>query len=200
MEDLKQIIAKNITNLRQKNGYTQIQLATKLNYSDKAISKWERAESIPDITVLKDIADLFDVTVDYLLTLDHNEQQVKPNKRASRSVIILLSLMLIWLISTLIFITLVMSEINFNKEWLSFIYAIPVSSIVWLILNSIWKNKKFNYLIITILMWSTLLSIHLSIISIIQSSWMIYLLGIPGQIIIILWANLKKNNKKDIVN
>ena len=71
MEDLKSIIAKNITDLRLKNGYTQIQLASILNYSDKAVSKWERAESIPDITVLKEIADLFNVTVDYLLNLDH---------------------------------------------------------------------------------------------------------------------------------
>ena len=67
MVDLKPIIAKNITALRQSHKMTQIELAEKLNYSDKAVSKWERGESIPDVTVLKTIADLFGVSLDYLL-------------------------------------------------------------------------------------------------------------------------------------
>lgn len=196
MEDLKLIIAKNITNLRLEHGYTQFQLATILNYSDKAISKWERAESIPDITVLKEIADLFGVTVDYLLTLEHTSEQVivtKENK-ISRSVIILLSLMLVWLIATLVFVTINLININ-DYAWLTFIYAIPVTSIVWLVLNSIWKNKKFNYFIISLLMWSTILSIHLSTIEIFDKSWLIYVLGAPGQIIILLWSKLVKKVK-----
>lgn len=196
MEDLKLIIAKNITNLRLEHGYTQFQLATILNYSDKAISKWERAESIPDITVLKEIADLFGVTVDYLLTLEHTSEQVivtKENK-ISRSVIILLSLMLVWLIATLVFVTINLININ-DYAWLTFIYAIPVTSIVWLVLNTIWKNKKFNYFIISLLMWSTILSIHLSTIEIFDKSWLIYVLGAPGQIIILLWSKLVKKVK-----
>ena len=196
MEDLKQIIAKNIIKLRTDNGYTQYQLASKLNYSDKAISKWERAESIPDITVLKEIADLFGVTVDYLLTLEHPvENQIEKQPRISHSIIILLSLMLVWLIATLIFVIITLVKTTSFDIWLTFIYAIPTTSIVWLILNSIWKNKKLNYLIITILMWSTILSIHLSTYQLFDNSWMIYLLGIPGQIIIILWSKLVKKNK-----
>ena len=73
MEDLKQILAKNITALRQASRMTQLELAEKLNYSDKAISKWERGESIPDVTVLKAIADLVGVTLDYLLEDDHEQ-------------------------------------------------------------------------------------------------------------------------------
>ena len=68
MEDIKQIIAKNIASLRTDSKLTQLELAEKLNYSDKAISKWERGESIPDVITLKAVADLFGVTVDYLLT------------------------------------------------------------------------------------------------------------------------------------
>ena len=197
MEDLKSIIAKNITDLRLKNGYTQIQLASILNYSDKAVSKWERAESIPDITVLKEIADLFNVTVDYLFTLDQKEEKIIniPTKRTSRSVIILLSLMLVWLIATLTFVSLHLLHVKNFSNWLVFIYAIPLSSIVWLVLNSIWKNRKFNYVIISILMWSFLLSIHLSTLTLDDMTWLVYILGAPGQIMIILWANLKKKNR-----
>ena len=74
MDDLKVIISENITQLRKEHGLTQADLAEKLNYSDKAVSKWERAESLPDITVLKAMADLFNVKVDYLLTAEHEQE------------------------------------------------------------------------------------------------------------------------------
>ena len=73
MEDLKKIIARNIVDLRRANNMTQLELAEKLNYTDKAVSKWERGESLPDISVLKTIADLFGVKIDYLVTVDHVE-------------------------------------------------------------------------------------------------------------------------------
>lgn len=71
MDELKVIIAENIQSLRRDAGMTQAALAEKLNYTDKAVSKWERGESVPDVAVLRDIADLFGVTVDYLLRQDH---------------------------------------------------------------------------------------------------------------------------------
>ena len=48
MNNIKSIIAQNITDLRRAKGLTQLELAEQLNYSDKAVSKWERAESMPD--------------------------------------------------------------------------------------------------------------------------------------------------------
>lgn len=45
MEDIKSIVAKNITDLRILNNMTQLELGAKLNYSDKTISKWERGHS-----------------------------------------------------------------------------------------------------------------------------------------------------------
>ena len=55
MEDIKKIISKNIQTLRKDADLTQSELAERLNYSDKAVSKWERGESVPDIVVLKQI-------------------------------------------------------------------------------------------------------------------------------------------------
>jgi transcriptional regulator with XRE-family HTH domain len=72
MSDLKTIIARNIIELRRKNNMTQLELAEKLNYTDKAVSKWERGESLPDIAVLKTIADMFGVGLDYLVSEDHS--------------------------------------------------------------------------------------------------------------------------------
>ena len=59
MNNLKEIIANNITNLRKEKKLTQLEFASELHYSDKTISKWERAESIPDVVVLKQVADFF---------------------------------------------------------------------------------------------------------------------------------------------
>ena len=73
MDDLKSAFAKNVSDLRNINGMTQLELAEKLNYSDKAVSKWERGESIPDISVVMQIADIFGVSVDYLLSTEHTE-------------------------------------------------------------------------------------------------------------------------------
>ena len=107
---LKNIIAQNIAELRRNNNMTQIELAEKLNYSDKAISKWERGESIPDVAVLKNIADIFLVSVDYLLEETHKRPmppaaQATTRKRR-RGVITWLGVLLVWMVATISFVTL----------------------------------------------------------------------------------------------
>lgn len=63
----RKTIGSLISALRRAAGMTQRDLAEKLNVSDKAVSRWERDESAPDLTLLPLIADLFDITVDELL-------------------------------------------------------------------------------------------------------------------------------------
>ena len=75
MSQLREILAKNLYELRVASGLTQLGFAEKLNYSDKAVSKWERAESAPDVFMLKRIADFFGVSVDYRLTEEHSASQ-----------------------------------------------------------------------------------------------------------------------------
>ena len=92
MEDLKEIIAKNLTQLRTHAQLTQIQLAEKLNYSDKAVSKWERGEAIPDLRVLIQLAKLYNISVDDIIS-PSAEKIVKPkmNVKKKRVLITLLS-------------------------------------------------------------------------------------------------------------
>ena len=85
MEDIRHIVAKNIAELRLLNNMTQMELAEKLNYSDKTISKWERADSSPDISVLVEIADLFGVTLDYLVTAEHTEKATASEKERKKT-------------------------------------------------------------------------------------------------------------------
>ena len=59
---------KLIRSLRLEKGMTQLELAVSIGVSDKAVSKWERGDGTPDVFVLKQIADLYGVTVDFLDT------------------------------------------------------------------------------------------------------------------------------------
>lgn len=202
MEDLKPIIAKNITDLRLNAKMTQSELAERLNYSDKAISKWERAESLPDITVLKAIADQFGVPLDYLVRQDHDEALPEPvsekapqDKHRSHGIITLLSILLVWSVATLVYVMFDVICHDLKVHWITFLYAIPVSMIVWLVFNSIWFNTRRNYLIISLLMWSSLLSLVLTLLAFHITAWQFLLLGIPGQIVILVWSGLKKTPK-----
>ena len=60
-------IGSNIAAYRKQAGLTQAGLAEKLNYSDKAVSKWERGESVPDVMTLVQLAELFRIPVGELL-------------------------------------------------------------------------------------------------------------------------------------
>ena len=67
MENLKITVAKNIADLRKAANMTQLDLASRLNYSDKAVSKWERGLSEPDIAQLGDLAAALGITLERLL-------------------------------------------------------------------------------------------------------------------------------------
>ena len=192
MEDLKHIIAHNLSELRRSASMTQLDLAERLHYSDKAVSKWERGESIPDVGVLKEIADLFGVTVDYLLTEEHTapREDVPAGRQHRRAVVTLLSVALVWLIATVVFVILGMVLPGLRGEWLAFVYAVPVSAIVLLVFNSLWGRRRRNYGIVSVLVWGLLLSAFLTYPR--GMMWMIFLLGIPAQIIIWLWSRLGK--------
>ena len=203
MKDLKPVIAKNITALRQSAKMTQSDLAERLNYSDKAVSKWERGESTPDITVLSAIAELFGVNVEYLLTEDHSASPApvvedtpkQARRRHSRKVITTLSILLVWFLALLAYIVMDSIPPLIELQWLAFVYAVPVSLIVWLVLNSVWLNKRWNYLIISLLMWSVLACLVVTFGAFGVDIWKVLLLGIPGQIAIILWSRIRYKQK-----
>lgn len=206
MSDLYSIFAKNIADLRAERKMTQAQLASVLNYSDKAISKWERGEALPDVTVVKQIADTFGVSVDYLLESEHSPLDRRPEAvhrqvRRNRLLISGIATMLVWLVATFLFLVFnAMPQVSLQfPTWLFFVYATVPSLIVILVFNSIWGKRRLNFLIIGALVWSLLATLYLSILVISWINlWQIFLFGIPSQLIIILWSGLKnpKNRKE----
>ena len=138
MDDLKVITASNIINLRTSKGMTQAELGELLNYSDKSVSKWERAEAVPDAYVLKNMSEIFGVSVDYLLSSHDSWERPESFKKQERNfhsnVITILVIFGIWTLAFLIYIIGWLLEANW---WLLFVYAVPVSLITFLVLNSV---------------------------------------------------------------
>ena len=199
MEDIKSIVAENIASLRQAHGMTQLELAEKLNYSDKTISKWERAESSPAISVLAEMAALFGVTLDYFIHIEHSESELPalaPQRpKYNRRIITYITVCSIWIAAIFAFIitSLILKQSAF--QFLFLVYALPVVLIVRLVFNSIWFNPRWNYLIITFLMWALLASVHVTFLYFRIDVALIYLLGFAGQIVIVLWSFLAKTKR-----
>ena len=204
-EKLKTQIGANIAAYRKLAGLTQAGLAEKLNYSDKAVSKWERGESMPDVLTLVHLAEQFDITVEDLLS-DPNALPGNPGKlekamtqvsekalkrKANKNIILALSSTLVWFVALLAFVLL--SSFDFLEKYscLLFFYAIPANAIVLLSLRSAWRDFRWNKALISIIVWGCLLSIFVTLITGWNYRfWKIFLLGIPGQIAIFLWFRM----------
>ena len=196
MSELKQILAENLVALRKSKKLTQGELSEQVAYSDKTISKWENGDAVPDIETLHQLAVFYGVTIDDLISkpaeqLVNGTNKVKIHNIRNKLIITLLAVMLIWSTATVIYVQA--KIINDVDLWLSFIWAIPLSFIVLLVFNNIWGNKRTNYLIISLLCWTLLCSVHLQFLN--YNFWPIYFLGIPFQISVILWSQLKSSKK-----
>lgn len=192
MENLNEIFSKNIIRLRNAHNLTQFELGAKLNYSDKAVSRWERGEAIPDAKVLVGLSEIFGVTVDDLLkNSEVKSTKVLSEKQWRDNIITIPSLAFIavWTVALLTFIILNFFNIIY---WPVFAYALPVSVIVLLVFSAIWWNKKMNALFVSLLCWSVILCIYLIFLN--RNLWLLFIIGIPVQLIVLL--SFKIHNHK----
>ena len=212
-EKLKKQIGANITAYRKRLGLTQAGLAEKLNYTDKAVSKWERAESVPDVLTLAALAEVLGITVNDLLT-DPNElpeetgavQQAMERvvektlkRKADKKIILGLSSILVW--SVALFVYVVVSSLDIPNSWLAFFYAVPANAVVLLSLRSAWHDFRWNRALISAIMWGTIASVYATLLVLGGwNVWRIFLLGIPGQAAIFLWFRLFRSVKKEEQN
>ena len=181
-EKISQTIAQNIQRYRKLKGLTQLDLATKLNYSDKTISKWERAEGVPDIYVLKELADFFGLTVDDFL--DDNPLVVPINAKQKKHLMITLSAFAgVWVVAVAFYATAMMLSFDAFELWLTFIGALPVSFIVLVVFTAIWSNYKYLIVPVSLLIWSFALALTLFIP--VQNSYLFFIIGVPVQILIL---------------
>lgn len=190
--EFKELVAENLAYYRKVNNLTQLQLAEKLNYSDKSISKWERGESLPDIYILYTITELFGITLNDLTK--KKKTKIKKIRIKSRTLITLLSFGLCWLIATIVYVLLGIFFPTLTKTWLAFIYAIPASMIVLIVFSKLWTSNIVLFLSTSILFWTIPLSIYLSFNY--DKLWLLFITGIPLQILTILWFTLRTDLNK----
>lgn len=209
-EKLKIQLGANIASYRKRFRMTQANLAEKINFSDKAVSKWERGESIPDLPTLVQLAELFEVKVDDLL-VDPNELPEKSGKveqvmtkavektlkrKADKKAILGLSSLLVWFVALLAFV--ICTSVDVPKSWIAFVYAIPIDCIVMLTLRSAWRDFRWNQTLVSGIVWGFLLSIYFSLLLFLnQNIWMLFLLGIPGQLAVFLWFRMFRGSKEE---
>ena len=205
IEKLKLQIGANIALYRKQAGLTQANLAEKLNYSDKAVSKWERGESVPDVLTLALLAEQFDISVNDFL-VDPNALPGNPTsleaamtkvsekalkRKANKNIIQMLSSLLVWFVALFFYVILSSFELTDPYSYVLFPYAIPITAIVLLSLRSAWRDFRWNKALISIIVWGFLFSFHVTFHMIWNIHvWKLYLLGIPGQIAILLWFRL----------
>lgn len=212
-EKLKSQIGANIVALRKQYRLTQAALAEKLNYSDKAVSKWERGESAPDVLTLVQLAELFEVKVDDLLkdpnALPEESGSVERvleiavektmKRRADKGIICKLCSILVWFVALLNFV--VISSCGFPKSWVAFFYAVPVNAIVLLSLRSAWRDYRWNEVLISVIAWGCILSLYVSLLIFCNANvWKLFLLGLPGQAAIFWWFRMFHPIKKESEN
>ena len=198
-QSLEQIVAANLSKLRREKGWTQAELAEKINYSDKSVSKWERGEGLPDLKVLTQLCELYGVTLDSLVRPEGASEallQKKPKKNvATRVIIDLLTVSVMFLIATVLYVTL--SKYN---PWICFVWALPASFGLIALFNTLWKSRVCAIVFGSIFVWTLLAAVYLQLLQ--YNLWMLFLIGIPAQAAVILGSqlNIKKLFRKDAPN
>lgn len=199
MDELKETIAKNLVELRTAAHMTQLQLAEKLNYSDKAVSKWERGEAIPDIRVLKKLSEIYNISVDDIIT-DSASSKVKPkmNIGKKRLLITLLSAGLVWFVATVIFMIIYFIPKTAQYAYLVYVCAPFACAIVVTVFSVLWGNWITNTFTCSLIVWTAAVIFHVFVItfSSFDKIYFMYIVAGVFEILILLWFPFRKLYKR----
>lgn len=200
-EKLKIQIGANIAACRKRCDMTQADLAERINYSDKAISKWERGDSIPDVVTMVQLAKLFGVSVDALVGNDPptavEPAPPKQRRKANKNIISTLASLLVWLVALLVYV--VLSSVGVPKSWVAFIYAVPVNAIVLLSLRSAFRRFSWNLALVSIIVWGCLASLYMTLLVFAGVNvWRLVYVGILGQVAVCLSFRMFRNPKENV--
>jgi len=196
MEDIKQIIAKNLIALRKKNNLTQNELAEKLNYSDNAVSRWEHAEVTPSLETLQQIANIYGVPMRTIIEDNALREAEFSDKRqlVNKLAIVLIISSLVWVVATIIFVC---SQLIWDYAfWQIFIWAMPIIALVMLPFHRYWGRHIYKFIILTIFTWTLLGAIFLQFFHLTNWLWMIFIVGVPIEIAFAVWAFVKPKPAK----
>lgn len=202
MENLGANIANNLIYLRKKAGLTQLEFGEKFNYTDKTVSRWENGSVVPSVETLKEIADYYGVTLDYLVSEHRNSREFESSISKTinaKNKIILMSLFVtvIVFISMTVYIASVYdletADPNVNRWWVTFLWMVPISSLgLAFLTNRYFKGSRWTTIYMSCFVWSILLSAYITFITK-GNYWYLFFIGLPVQVALILFRKLRKS-------
>ena len=186
MEDIKEIVAKNLISLRKKNNLTQQELAERLNYSDNTISRWERAELCPSVETLQQISEVYDVPIEYFFRANILKRNEENEKRKNIRVLVtcLLCICLLFFGATITFFYC-QSFLNLNL-WVIFVWVLPASAIVMFSFGLFLRKRTFTFVMLSLFFWTLLTAFYLQFLE--YNLWLLFTLGIPAQLAWAVWC------------
>ncbi|MBR2384193.1 MAG: helix-turn-helix transcriptional regulator [Clostridia bacterium] len=176
---------------------TQVEFAEKINYSDKAVSKWERGESIPDVAVLKGIADFFGVTIDFMITKHDESEKIeqttgyeKAVHNKNRVLISGITVIAVLICALTVFISVQTASPQYlHYNVIScFIFPLPIYFVLLLVFTSVWTRRRlWKIILVSLLIWSILLVTYSIIwMATSTSAYLVFIIGIPAQLVTLM--------------
>lgn len=191
LSELKLVTAGNLIKLRTGRSLTQAELGAMLNYSDKTISKWERGEAIPDAYVLTQIAEIFGVTVDALLSPPERWTPPEPEKGEERSysvrAILAIAVLGVWTLALSAFVALWLAHIIC---WQIFVAALPVSILTYLVLICVFDRKRYLKFVVATFVLSLFLTVYLLFSH--YNPWQIFLVAVLAEVLVFLSFRVRR--------
>lgn len=197
---LNEIIGENLTFLRKKAGLTQYEFGEKFAYSDKTVSRWEQGDVIPSVETLKQIADFYEVSVDFLLS-EHSKEKdffkiIKNTPNYTNKIIIVALILTILLaIGVTVYIASIYNlktvDPNINRYWVVFLWLVPISFLIMTYCTRrIFHSKKWTIIHLSSFVWTLLLAAYITFLYM-NNYWYLFFIGLPFQAALILMYNLK---------
>lgn len=193
-KEIKENFSHNLLTLRKAKNLTQSKLAEALNYSDKAVSKWEVGAVLPDVQTMIKIAEYFNVKLNDLIYA--KKKNIDRQFKLKNLIVTGLSVCAVWLFATIIYF-LLNSTTNLDRTNLVFVVAVPVMFIVLIVFTAIWSRRIWLFVSISGLMWG-IIGLIASLINI-HTYWFIFVVGVVAQVLIVLWYFLTRVTVKKVV-
>lgn len=214
----KENVKDNLIRLRREHKLTQLELSERINYSDKAVSRWETGEVTPDVETLEHLATLYGIPITSFFlpagellskkerkvqkreakkqkkaqkgSTPTSKKSVKDPTRPRRIAILIASLCFLWTIAFTLFFILTAAEIS--GAWYAFIWGVPATLAILFAFFFLRRHTATSVVFLSLFVWSALAATYLQI-----AIWRLYpllFLGIPLQTVILLLPFLKKKN------
>ena len=192
MENVKAIVSQNLLRLRKENNLTQAELARRINYSDKAISRWEAGEVVPDLETIYALSEVFDVPVSQITEARSKGADENRGKELGQKILSQIFLCCeIWLIFTVLFVYIKLTkQIN---VWQLFVWGVPSCMLVLWFFNRKEKANLLLFIYSTAFVWSFTTCVYLHLIE--SNPWYMFCIGLPAQGLLIIryLFNYKQN-------